>query len=612
MLDPAHLYEMRLEYRNAGEPARLALQVGTSPSAKQPLPTPQLYPEDGLASFAPVADSYRRLHKAALVLTGFNFTDTQLEWLTTSPAYLDLDALPMAPATGADGVTLFRRWLQLAAIDALRRKLPRSNADLFDVFRASTLTQAVDRLVLATGWDRAVVDAFLGHDGLAIESVEALRPPADPAVEPAILKLARAVDVQRRVGVAPATLHGWANAVPDADSAATIVQAVKARYDETRWLEIARTLNDPLRAERRDALVAYLLPRMRDLGVLNRNQLFEFFLLDVDMNPCMLTSRIRQATGAIQTFFQRCLMNLELRVPPRVIDDKDWQWLKNYRVWEANRKVFLYPENWIEPELRDDKSPLFETLEQSILQQEIKRENVEGAFADYLEGLDEVSRLDVRGVWFEERQAHRMSRVIPSALRVPPPPSKWAHGTYHVFARTFNAPYIWYYRRLENGRTWMPWEKIDADIEGEHLVPVIYNRRMHLFWTMFREVNKEPPTRSTRRQGAAADARQGLGDPAGLHGLRPRQVVAQAALDRFRDRRSDLLDRPGRCQRRTARRQQEASDVRLHAACLDERRQSTVAEGASLLPRRQPYAFSRPRVGAVGSATGRHLHSERL
>jgi hypothetical protein len=27
-----------------------------------------------------------------------------------------------------------------------------------------------------------------------------------------------------------------------------------------------------------------------------------------------------------------------------------WQWLRRYRVWEANRKVFLYPENSLEPE----------------------------------------------------------------------------------------------------------------------------------------------------------------------------------------------------------------------------------------------------------------------
>src|SRR5215468_10214058 len=29
-----------------------------------------------------------------------------------------------------------------------------------------------------------------------------------------------------------------------------------------------------------------------------------------------------------------------------------WSWLKRYRVWDANRKTFLYPENWLEPDLR--------------------------------------------------------------------------------------------------------------------------------------------------------------------------------------------------------------------------------------------------------------------
>jgi ABC toxin-like protein/ATPase family protein associated with various cellular activities (AAA) len=29
-----------------------------------------------------------------------------------------------------------------------------------------------------------------------------------------------------------------------------------------------------------------------------------------------------------------------------------WSWLKRYRVWDADRKVFLYPENWLEPDLR--------------------------------------------------------------------------------------------------------------------------------------------------------------------------------------------------------------------------------------------------------------------
>src|SRR5262249_61134000 len=102
------------------------------------------------------------------------------------------------------------------------------------------------------------------------------------------------------------------------------------------------------------------------------------------------------------------------------------------------------------PELRDDKSPLFQTLEQTILQQEIKNDNVEAAFADYLAGLDEIARLDVRGVWFEERHAHRMVRQAPSFLKVPPPPQpKSDEGTYHVFAPPFNAPHPSYYHPLD-------------------------------------------------------------------------------------------------------------------------------------------------------------------
>jgi AAA+ superfamily predicted ATPase len=36
-----------------------------------------------------------------------------------------------------------------------------------------------------------------------------------------------------------------------------------------------------------------------------------------------------------------------------------WTWQKNYRVWEANRQVFLFPENWLEPELRPSSRAQF-------------------------------------------------------------------------------------------------------------------------------------------------------------------------------------------------------------------------------------------------------------
>ncbi len=45
--------------------------------------------------------------------------------------------------------------------------------------------------------------------------------------------------------------------------------------------------------------------------------------------------------------------------------------MRRYRVWEANRKVFLYPENWLEPELRDGKSPFFRELESELLKSDL-------------------------------------------------------------------------------------------------------------------------------------------------------------------------------------------------------------------------------------------------
>jgi hypothetical protein len=43
----------------------------------------------------------------------------------------------------------------------------------------------------------------------------------------------------------------------------------------------------------------------------------------------------------------------------------EWNVLKRYRTWQANRRTFLYPENSIEPEQRDDKEPQFEPEQES-------------------------------------------------------------------------------------------------------------------------------------------------------------------------------------------------------------------------------------------------------
>jgi hypothetical protein len=52
---------------------------------------------------------------------------------------------------------------------------------------------------------------------------------------------------------------------------------------------------------------------------------------------------------------------------PDATDLKLWPWLKNYQVWDANRKEYGYPENWIQPEMNSEISSFFKELEKELI-----------------------------------------------------------------------------------------------------------------------------------------------------------------------------------------------------------------------------------------------------
>lgn len=163
------------------------------------------------------------------------------------------------------------------------------------------------------------------------------------------------------------SLLRWGRPLSDFKNTHEIAQeirsSIRARFTKEDWGKIVKPLQDQLRQNKRDALIAYLLvqPKLIDWGVIDADSLFEFFMIDVQMGPCFETTRIKQAISTVQVFVQRCFCGLEERygVSNHRLDQKRWEWMKNYRMWEANRKVSLYPKNWIEPSLHDDKSPFF-------------------------------------------------------------------------------------------------------------------------------------------------------------------------------------------------------------------------------------------------------------
>ena len=144
--------------------------------------------------------------------------------------------------------------------------------------------------------------------------------------------------------------------------------------------------------------------------------------------------------------------------------------MKRYRVWEANRKLFLFPENWLEPEFRDDKTHLFRELEGALLQGDVSNDLAEDAFFRYLKELGTLARLEMVTMYLEEKPLG--SNVL------------------HLIGRTVSLPHKYFYRRYSN-QMWTPWEPVTADIEGDHVVAVMWRERLHLFWLTFLVKPKE-------------------------------------------------------------------------------------------------------------------------
>jgi hypothetical protein len=265
------------------------------------------------------------------------------------------------------------------------------------------------------------------------------------------------------------------------------------RYPEPDWAAIERRLHDDLNVARRDALVAAVLGQSSDLST--SRDLFDRLYIDVDMGSAATTSRVREAVAAAQLFLHRYLLDLQ-PVTLRMGDDgparpeavkaelrRWWGWMKNYRVWEANRKVYLYPENYIRPELRDTKTPAFAALEDDLLQGEITQASAERAYRRYLDEYTEVSRLTIAGGYVHERD---------DAGELP----------WHLvlFGRTKTDPRRYYYRLAEFSREasrsaqWHPWLKVGVQIDSDRVYPVFAFDRVFVFWPTIEEVADTTPT----------------------------------------------------------------------------------------------------------------------
>ncbi|MBS1910849.1 MAG: hypothetical protein JST22_02570 [Bacteroidetes bacterium] len=433
------------------------IQWQTSGRGLAPIATRLLYPDNLMSAGH---DSYVRFLKAAMLATTLNLTAAEV----SRPLISNVCWLNALPVTGNANTPSALVPPLHEVLDHARMKaaIAPDDESLLAILNnpAAATANANSLLYVLTGWDAASFTALQPViSGGALTSS-----PISPVL---FRRYYDAMTVVLKMGLPAAALITATTNEPTATMVRDLQAALRARYAVEDWRALVQPISDQMRSLQRDALVAYILHKLRHNPSTQKidtpEKLFEYFLMDVEMEPCMQTSRIRHALSSVQLFVERCVMNLEPTVSPAAINATQWEWMKRYRVWEANRKVFLYPENWLEPELRDDKSPFFKEIESELLQSDITEETASVALLNYLSKLEEVAKLEPVAI-FHKPDTH----VSPGEVN-------------HVIARTPGAQRKYYYRRREGG-SWTPWEQIKLDIEDNPVVPVVWKDRLLLFW----------------------------------------------------------------------------------------------------------------------------------
>lgn len=427
------------------------------------------------AEFKDTFDTFYWLHRVSLFINKWELDFDELEWLMTyhSPTQaLDFATLPIDNTNIIASLECFLRTEKLLKLNTRFNDEEMSILSIIEKLNNGNYASVIDftnELEVLTDWNSTDIEDWVNIIDLAYHS--------DYLLIENWICLSDSMKILEQLNAGTLTVLAYANATMGQSNAQNLKQMLRSKYGAESWLAINTEIQDVLRERKRDALAAYILAQVKPADApsvkwQNTNDLYAYYLLDVEMSSCMLTSRLVQGSGSIQLFVQRCFMGLE----PEVIvksdgDDGDsawrwWKWMRKYRVWEANRKVFLYPENWIEPELRPDKSSFFQDLENELLQNEVNQLNVEQAYLNYLDKLNEVAQLDIAGFYHEDDADQTIV---------------------HVFGRTANAePHIYYYRQYDY-RRWTPWEKIEVDIVGDYLIPMVINKRLFIYWPEFRE-----------------------------------------------------------------------------------------------------------------------------
>ncbi|MDJ0933685.1 neuraminidase-like domain-containing protein [Breoghania sp.] len=321
-------------------------------------------------------------------------------------------------------------WLGYPALTREGRPDAEEGEDEAAIWRTSCL-ETLAILLECPGEDATIyADTFLGEDEVAddIAKVEEISRHARLASDLNI----GAVELLALKELSSSDVSG------DRAAAAAAARAGLSRFNGGSQMPL---FDNAVAEIKRDALLAvYMRTRVATDPVLaakvvDREALYSHLLLDVNVTSAVPTSRFVEATSSLQLYIDRALNGLEetAEFHDREALAAQWQIDRSYRLWEANAKLQLYPQNYIEPALRYITSPEFKTLLQTVSGGDLNEDSVETAINAYMSGLATCCDLRLCSVHRERSNEETSSDT----------------ATYHFLTSAQWKPRRFFYRKLE-------------------------------------------------------------------------------------------------------------------------------------------------------------------
>lgn len=266
---------------------------------------------------------------------------------------------------------------------------------------------------------------------------------------------------------------------------------------------MSETLDQQLNEAWRDAMLGYYLAHCIDSELKDSlhtpNDLYDHWLLDVQVSQAVPTSPVASAITSLQHYINRIHSGLEpgyetLGMSPN--ESLAWQEsLHTYPLWSASQQLRYHPQNFLDPTLREDKSESFQQLENDLNQHRLQPNTVQNAIQGYLSRFEGIASIHTLNGYIDGNVAQSDT------------------STYYFVGKSATDN-LYYWRSLDLSKrstgkpdapaplAWTDWKQINltfsADTPDHSIRPVLFNHRLFIVWA---ESIKSAPYNSFKAPG---------------------------------------------------------------------------------------------------------------